>query len=205
VPSELFRNPFLNNLPDGWEKFFRPPGQLEYEEDIGGCQRAGPGKNGYGRDSGAHGNRYLSLTFIGAGTPKVKISVVDGGLARNSINAMSGIEREDYLRGREFAFPAFIESVLKTQRMSEAGVTVPRGKIFRDEKRKPIRLKAGQGIAQAAGSRSGATRPGIRIALDGGECPEAFQGKERRSLWVVIWKRPVAKGDNLPFPQKRKA
>ena len=67
---------------------------------------------------------------------------------------MSGIEREDYLRGREFAFPAFIESVMKTQRMSEAGVTAPRGKIIRDEKGKPICLKAGEGIAQVAGSRS---------------------------------------------------
>jgi hypothetical protein len=141
-PPNCFATPFLNDLPDEWERLFGLPGQVEYEEDIGGCQRAGPGKNGYGLDRGAHGNRYLSLTFIGAGTPQDTISGVCGWLARNSINAMSAIEREDYLRGTEFASPAFIESVLRTQRMSEAGVNAPRGKIITDEKVKPIGLKA---------------------------------------------------------------
>ena len=66
---------------------------------------------------------------------------------------MSAVEREDYLRALEFASPAFIESVLKAYRMSETGVTTPRGKIITDEQGKPIRLGAGEGIAQAAGFR----------------------------------------------------
>jgi len=49
--------------------------------------------------------------------------------------------------------PAFIEAVLKAYRMSETGVTTPRGKIITDEKGKPIRLSAAEGVAQAAGFR----------------------------------------------------
>ena len=66
---------------------------------------------------------------------------------------MSAVEREDYLRALEFASPAFMEAVLKSYRMSEAGVTTPRGKIITDEQGKPIRLGAGEGVAQAAGFR----------------------------------------------------
>jgi ribosomal protein S15P/S13E len=66
---------------------------------------------------------------------------------------MSAAEREDYLRALEFASPAFIEAVLKAYRMSETGVTTPRGKVITVEQGKPIRLGAGEGIAQAAGFR----------------------------------------------------
>ncbi len=37
--------------------------------------------------------------------------------------------------------------------MAETGVTTPRGKIITDEEGKPIRLGAGEGVAQAAGFR----------------------------------------------------
>jgi hypothetical protein len=37
--------------------------------------------------------------------------------------------------------------------MSETGVTTPRGKAITDEQGKPIRLEAGEGVAQAAGFR----------------------------------------------------
>jgi len=53
----------------------------------------------------------------------------------------------------EFFSPAFIEAVLKAYRMTETGVTTPRGKIITDEQGKPIRLEAGEGFAQAAGFR----------------------------------------------------
>ena len=66
---------------------------------------------------------------------------------------MSAVERENYLRALEFASPAFIKAVLKAYRMSETGVTTPRGKIITDEKGKPLLLGAGEGIAQAAGFR----------------------------------------------------
>jgi hypothetical protein len=66
---------------------------------------------------------------------------------------MSAVEREDYLRALEFASPAFIEAVLKAYRMSDVGLTTPRGKIITDERGKPIRLETGEGIAQAAGFR----------------------------------------------------
>jgi hypothetical protein len=61
------------------------------------------------------------------------------------------VEREDHLRAAEFALLAFIESVLKGYRMSETGVTTPRGKVITDEQGEPIRSEAGVGIAQAAG------------------------------------------------------
>jgi len=66
---------------------------------------------------------------------------------------MSAVEREDYLRALEFASPAFIEAVLKAYRMAEQGATTPRGKIITDEQGRPIRLGAGEAIAQAAGFR----------------------------------------------------
>ena len=66
---------------------------------------------------------------------------------------MNAIEREDYLRAMEFASPAFIEAVLKAYRMSETGVTTPKGKVITDEQGKPILLGAGEGVAQAAGFR----------------------------------------------------
>ena len=61
--------------------------------------------------------------------------------------------RRDHLRALEFASPAFIEAVLKAYRKRETGVTTPRGKVITDEQGKPIRLGAGEGIAQAAGFR----------------------------------------------------
>jgi hypothetical protein len=66
---------------------------------------------------------------------------------------MSAVEREDYLRFLEFASPAFIDAVLKAYRMSETGVTTPKGRIITDEQGKPIRLEAGEGVAQAIGFR----------------------------------------------------
>jgi ribosomal protein S15P/S13E len=53
----------------------------------------------------------------------------------------------------EFGSPAFIEAILKAYRMSAIGVTTPKGKGITDEQGKPIRLGAGEGIAQAAGFR----------------------------------------------------
>ena len=99
------------------------------------------------------GSLKTGIPLLGSGTPQDTIYGVYGGLARKGLNAMSAVEREDYLRALEFASPAFIEAVLKAYRMSETGVTTPRGKIITDEQGKPIRLGAGEGIAQAAGFR----------------------------------------------------
>ncbi len=66
---------------------------------------------------------------------------------------MNAVEREDYLRAMEFASPAFIEAILKAYQMNETGITTPKGKVITDEQGKPIRLGAGEGIAQAAGFR----------------------------------------------------
>jgi len=100
------------------------------------------------------GSLKIGVSLAGSGTPQDTIYGVYGGLARKSLNAMSAMEREDYLRAVEFASPAFFESVLKAFRMSETGVTTPKGKVITDEQGKPIRLGAGEGIAQAAGFRS---------------------------------------------------
>jgi hypothetical protein len=99
------------------------------------------------------GSLKTGIPLVGSETPQDTIYGVDGGLARKGLKAMSAVEREDYLRSLEFASPAFIEAVLKAFRMSETGVTTPRGKIITDEEGKPVRLGAGEGIAQAAGFR----------------------------------------------------
>ena len=99
------------------------------------------------------GSLKTGIPLIGAGTPQDRIYGVYGGMAKKALNAMSAVERENYIRALEFASPAFIEAVLKAYRMSETGVTTPRGKIITDEQGKPIRLEAGEGVAQAAGFR----------------------------------------------------
>jgi len=99
------------------------------------------------------GSLKVGIPLAGSGTPHDTIYGVYGGLARKSLNAMSAGEREDYLRAMEFASPSFIEAALKACRMSETGVTTPRGKVITDEQGKPIRLGAGEGDAQAAGFR----------------------------------------------------
>jgi hypothetical protein len=99
------------------------------------------------------GSLKTGIPLLGSGTPQDTIYGVYGGMAKKALNAMSAVERENYLRALEFASPAFIEAVLKAYRMSETGVTTPRGKIITDEQGKPIRMEAGEGIAQAAGFR----------------------------------------------------
>jgi hypothetical protein len=93
------------------------------------------------------GSLKIGVPLAGAGTPQDTIYGVYGGLARKSLNAMSAVEREDYLRAMEFASPAFIEAILKAYRMNETGATTPRGKIMTDEQGKPVRLGAGEGVA----------------------------------------------------------
>jgi hypothetical protein len=97
------------------------------------------------------GSLKTGIPLVGSGTPQDTIYGVYGGMAKKALNAMSAVERENYLRALEFASPAFLEAVLKEYRMSETGVTTPRGKVITDEQGKPIRLGAGEGIAQAAG------------------------------------------------------
>jgi hypothetical protein len=99
------------------------------------------------------GSLKIGIPLGGSGTPQDTIYGVYGGLARKSLNAMSAVEREEYLRAAEFASPAFIEAVLKAYRMSDTGATTPRGKVITDEQGKPIRLGARERIAQAAGFR----------------------------------------------------
>jgi len=60
---------------------------------------------------------------------------------------MSAVEWGDYLLAIEFVSPAFIEGVLKAYQLSETGVTAPKGKIITDERGRPIRLGAGEGVA----------------------------------------------------------
>jgi ribosomal protein S15P/S13E len=99
------------------------------------------------------GSLKTGLPLVGSGTPQDTIYGVYGGMFKKGLNAMSAVEREDYLRAMEFVLPAFIEAVLKAYRMSETGVTTPRGKVITDEQGKPILLGAGEGITQAVGFR----------------------------------------------------
>ena len=101
------------------------------------------------------GEKSLDDNFLGrdldggAETPQDVIYGVYGGPTRKGLNAMSAMEREDYLRVLEFASPAFIEAVLKGYQMTETGATTLGGKIITDEAGKPIRLETGEGIAHA--------------------------------------------------------
>ena len=150
--------PFLDDLLDEWEKFFGTPVRSKMRKTLreaGGPVLEKMGMAGIPALMGIDisGSLKIGIPLAGSGTPQDTIYGVYGGLARKSLNAMSAVEREDYLRALEFASPAFIEAVLKAYRMSETGVTTPRGKVITDEQGKPIRLGAGEGIAQAAGFR----------------------------------------------------
>ena len=73
------------------------------------------------------------------------------GWQERALTPMSAVEWGDYLLAIEFVLPAFIEGVLKAYQLSETGVTAPKGEIITDERGGPIRLGAGEGVAQAAG------------------------------------------------------
>jgi ribosomal protein S15P/S13E len=150
--------PFLDDLLDELEKFFGKPFRSEMRQTlrtVGGPVLEKLGMAGIPALMGIDisGSLKTGIPLIGAGTPQDTIYGVYGGMAKKALNAMSAVERENYLRALEFASPAFIEAVLKAYRMSETGVTMPRGKIITDEQGKPIRMEAGEGIAQAAGFR----------------------------------------------------
>ena len=150
--------PFLDDLLDEWEKFFGTPVRSNMQKTLreaGGPVLEKLGMAGIPALMGIDisGSLKVGIPLAGSGTPQDTIYGVYGGMAKKALNAMSAVEREDYLRAMEFASPAFIEAVLKAYRMSETGVTTPRGKIITDEQGKPIRLETGEGIAQAAGFR----------------------------------------------------
>jgi len=150
--------PFLDDLLDEWEKFFGTPVRANMRKTLretGGPVLEKLGMAGIPALMGIDisGSLKIGVPLAGAGTPQDTIYGVYGGMARKSLNAMSAVEREDYLRAMEFASPSFIEAVLKAYRMSETGVTTPRGRVITDEQGKPIRLGTGEGIAQAAGFR----------------------------------------------------
>ena len=150
--------PFLDDLLDEWEKFFGTPVRSNMRKTLREAGRPVLEKMGMagipaliGID--ISGSLKAGIPLAGSGTPQDTIYGVYGGLTRKPLNSMNAIEREDYLRALEFASPAFIEAVLKALRMTEKEVTTPRGKVITDERGKPIRLGAGEGIAQAAGFR----------------------------------------------------
>jgi len=150
--------PFLDDLLDEWEKFFGTPVRSNMRKTLreaGGPVLEKLGMAGIPALMGIDisGSLKIGVPLAGAGTAQDTIYGVYGGLARKSLNAISAVEREDYLRAMEFASPAFVEAVLKAFRMTETGVTTPRGKIITDEQGRPIRLGAGEGIGQAAGFR----------------------------------------------------
>jgi hypothetical protein len=150
--------PFLDDLLDEMEKFFGRPFRSEMRKtlrDAGGPVLEKMGMAGVPALMGINisGSLKIGIPLIGSGTPQDTVYGVYGGMARKALNSMSAVEREDYLRALEFASPAFIEAALKALRMTEKGVTTPRGKIITDEQGKPIRLGTGEGIAQAAGFR----------------------------------------------------
>jgi hypothetical protein len=150
--------PFLDDLLDEWEKFFGTPVRSNMRKTLreaGGPVLEKMGMTGIPALLGIDisGSLKIGIPLGGSGTPQDTIYGVYGGLARKSLNAMSAVEREEYLRAAEFASPAFIEAVLKAYRMSDTGATTPRGKVITDEQGKPIRLGARERIAQAAGFR----------------------------------------------------
>jgi hypothetical protein len=79
------------------------------------------------------GSLKTGVPFLGMGTPQDTVYGVYGGLAKKGMNAMSAVEREDYLRALEFASPTFIEAALKAVRMADKGATTPRGSVLTDE------------------------------------------------------------------------
>lgn len=130
--------PFLDDLLDEMEKFFGRPFRSEMRKtlrDAGGPVLEKMGMAGVPALMGINisGSLKIGIPLIGSGTPQDTVYGVYGGMARKALNSMSAVEREDYLRALEFASPVFIEAALKALRMTEKGVTTPRGKIITDE------------------------------------------------------------------------
>jgi hypothetical protein len=159
--------PFLDDILDELEKLFGIPFREKIREglrDMGGepLERAGiaglpallgqiPGMVGVDLS----GSLRLGLPSIMNPAQGASETVfgVWGGLAKKMTNAWESVGREDYLRAVEFASPAFIENLLKAQRMTTMGATTPKGTVLFDEKGKPIKETTGEGIAQAIGFR----------------------------------------------------
>ncbi len=94
-----------------------------------------------------------------------KICRINSGVAGKSINAMSVVERKDYLRALEFASPAFIEAVPKVYRMNEVGLIAPRGKIITNEQENRSGSEQGRELPRLPASvrnESPGSRGGIR-------------------------------------------
>jgi hypothetical protein len=150
--------PFLDELLDQLEKFFGKPFRSEMRKamrDAGGPVLERMGIAGIPALMGIDiaGCLKTGIPLFGAGTPQDTIYGVYGGLFRKSLNALSTIEREDYLRALELASPSFIEAILKGHRMNDQGATRPRGKIINDEQGKAIRLEPQEAACQSMGFR----------------------------------------------------
>ncbi|MGD0624258.1 MAG: PLxRFG domain-containing protein [Thermodesulfobacteriota bacterium] len=148
--------PFLDDLLDEWEKMFGQPIRRDIKRNlnvIGGPTLEKMGMMGIPATIGIDISGSLKMGIPFVGTPSENIFGVWSGLGQKFVNAKDSLERGDTLRAIESASPAFLEAILKAYRMTEQGATTPTGKILFDEKGRPIKETAGEGIAQAFGFR----------------------------------------------------
>jgi hypothetical protein len=157
----------LDDLLDELEKFFGVPYRAKIREallSMGGepLERAGvagipalmgqiPGMVGVDL-SGSLRLGLPSLMNPAKGASETAFGVW-GGLAQQMVNAWGSVGREDYLRAVEFASPAFIQNILKAQRMTSIGATTPQGKVLFDAQGQPIKETTGEGFAQVLSFR----------------------------------------------------
>jgi hypothetical protein len=153
----IFALAFLDDILDEIEKFTGEPLRASMKQtmrDWGGPVMERMGEAGIPSLIGINisGSLKTNVPFLG-GTPSDTVYGVYAGMAKKGQQAMTSIDREEYLRALESASPVMIESILKAYRMSERGATTVHGKAMFDEQGKPIKLTPVEAATQFVGFR----------------------------------------------------
>lgn len=151
--------PFLDDLLDELERLTGTPYRMKMRtllEETGGDILERMGMQGIPALLGVDISGSIKIGLPSFGDIGENVYGVYGGLYDKGKNALGAFSSGQVLRGVEALSPAFIENVLKAQRMSQ-GATNIHGKQLFDEQGQPIRLKPEEALAQAAGFRPART------------------------------------------------
>ena len=152
--------PFLDDLLDELEKLTGTPFRARMRRSLksaGGEYLARFGMQGLPALLGVDlsGSIRMGVPFK-EGLSQTAYGVY-GGLANKATRGFNLFMRGDWMRGLETLSPLFLENPLKAVRMATRGATTPAGKVMFDAKGRPIKLTAGETLAQAAGLRPART------------------------------------------------
>ena len=152
--------PFLDDLLDELEKLTGTPFRARMRRSLksaGGEYLARFGMQGLPALLGVDlsGSIRMGIPFK-EGLPQTAYGVY-GGLADKATRGFNLFMRGDWARGLETLSPLFLENPLKAVRMATRGATTPSGKVMFDAQGGPIKLTAGETLAQAVGIRPART------------------------------------------------